>query len=108
MDLLINLPIHSLYRCLGAGDWHVLDAVLGSDWPKLAAHGVRGWRDAVRAHYRDKLREVGYGHFVAKEVRSEAKKSPLYDFILASKHERAVELFEKVTGETAHGQLRLV
>jgi hypothetical protein len=108
MDLLINLPIHSLLRCLRKGDRHVLDAVLGPGWPDLAKLGVPAWRAAVRDHYREKLGEFGYGHFVSKEVRSETRKSPLYDFILASKHERAQDLFEKVTQETAHGQLKLV
>ncbi len=108
MDLLINLPIHSLYRCLAASDWHVLDNVLGAGWPDLAKHGVPGWRAAVRDHYRGKLRELGYTHFAAKEVRSEVRKSPLYDFILASKHPRAIDLFEKVTQETALGQLALL
>jgi three-Cys-motif partner protein len=107
MDLLINLPIHSLYRCLKKGDWHVLSNVLGPDWPKTASDGVTGWRAAIRALYREKLAEMGYVYWAAKEVRSEEKKSPLYDFILASRHPLAKEFFEKVTRETAHGQLAL-
>jgi three-Cys-motif partner protein len=55
MDLLINLPIHSLLRCLRKGDRHVLDAVLGPGWPDLAKLGVPAWRAAVRDHYREKL-----------------------------------------------------
>jgi len=108
MDLLINLPIHSLYRCLAAGDWHVLDAVLGPDWPRCPPRGVPGWPAAIRAHCREKLRELGYGHFSAKEVCSETRNSALYDFILAGRHDRAKQLFEDVTKETAHGQLRLM
>jgi three-Cys-motif partner protein len=108
MDLLINLPIHSLFRCLGAGYWQALDAVLGPDWPKLALHGVPGWRAAVRAHYREKLGEMGYGYTAAKEVRGEKRNGRLYDFILASKHPLAKRLFEEVTKETAHGQLSLI
>jgi three-Cys-motif partner protein len=76
MDLLINLPIHGLYRCLTANDWSVLDAVLGPDWRDITPCGVRGWRAAVRARYRKKLDEMGYVHSSAKEVRSETKKSP--------------------------------
>lgn len=108
MDLLINLPIHSLYRCLGKGDWHVIDAVLGADWPRSAPGGVPGWRAAVRAHYRNKLAELGYRYFSAKEVRGEKRNARLYDFVLASRHPLAKSLFEDVTKETAHGQLRLV
>jgi hypothetical protein len=50
---------------------------------------------------------MGYVYSSAKEVRSQKKKSPLYDFILASRHPRAKEFFEKVTKETAHGQLSI-
>jgi three-Cys-motif partner protein len=107
MDLLINLPIHSLYRCLGARQWSSLDNVLGPDWRNIAPSGVQGWRAAVRAHYRRRLGEMGYVYSSAKEVRSEKKKSPLYDFILASRHPLAKEFFEKVTQETAHGQLSI-
>lgn len=107
MDLLINLPIHSLYRCLQAGYWSVISDVLGPDWPKSAA-GVAAWRAKVRAHYCEKLTEMGYIHSSTKEVRSEKRKSPLYDFVLASKHPLAKKLFEEVTQETAHGQLGFV
>lgn len=108
MDLLINLPIHSLYRCLAKGDWHVLDAVLGPDWPRTAPGGVPGWRAAIRAHYREKLGEFGYRNFSAKEVRGEKRNGRLYDFVLASRHPLAKSLFEDVTKETANGQLRLI
>lgn len=108
MDLLINLPIHSLYRCLAAGYWNVLDNVLGPDWPKSAPGGVPGWRAAVRQHYCEKLAELGYTFSAAKEVRGEKRNSRLYDFILASRHPLAVKLFEGVTKETAHGQLRML
>lgn len=107
MDLLINLPIHSLYRCLAARYWHILDAVLGEDWPRSAAGGVPGWRMAVREHYQAKLEELGYPHSSAKEVRGEQRNGRLYDFILASKHPLAKKIFESVTRETAHGQLSM-
>lgn len=108
MDLLINLPIHSLYRCLAANYWHVLDDVLGPDWPRTAPGGVAGWRMAVRDYYRRKLADIGYRYTAAKEVRGEKRNGRLYDFILASRHPLAQRLFEDVTRETAHGQMRLV
>lgn len=108
MDLLINLPIHSLYRCLAAGYWSVLDDVLGPDWPRNPPGGVPGWRTAVRDHFRLALGELGYGHTSAKEVRGEQRNGRLYDFILASRHPLARQLFEDVTKETAHGQLSML
>lgn len=107
MDLLINLPVHSLYRCLAKGDWHILNAVLGPDWPRKPPGGVPGWRYAIREHYQAKLADLGYGHSSSKEVRSEKRNGSLYDFILASKHPLAVNLFESVTKETAHGQMAI-
>jgi three-Cys-motif partner protein len=106
MDLLINLPIHSLYRCLAANYWHVLDDVLGPNWPKNPPGGVPGWRAAIRQHFRDELGEFGYKHFSAKEVRGEKRNGRLYDFVLASRHPLARRFFEDVTKETAHGQLK--
>ncbi|MEJ7784717.1 MAG: three-Cys-motif partner protein TcmP [Solirubrobacteraceae bacterium] len=108
MDLLINLPIHSLYRCLAAGYWHVLDDVLGPNWPKHPSGGVPGWRAAIRQHFRDELGAFGYSNFSAKEVRGEKRNGRLYDFVLASRHPLAKKLFEDVTQETTHGQLRMV
>jgi three-Cys-motif partner protein len=104
MDLLINLPIQSLLRCLAANHWHVLDAVLGEDWPRTP---VPAWRAAVRQHYRAKLAELGYRYSPAKEVRGERTNNRLYDFILASRHPLAEKLFVEVTRETAHGQTAL-
>lgn len=108
MDLLINLPIHGLYRCLAAGYWHVLDDVLGPDWPRNPPGGVPGWRMAVREHFQEKLSELGYKHTAAKEVRGEKRNTRLYDLVLASKHPLAKRLFEDVTKETAHGQIRML
>lgn len=108
MDLLINLPIHNLYRCLGARYWHVLDHVLGPDWPKNPPGGVPGWRYAIREHYKAKLAELGYRYSSSKEVRGEKRNGRLYDFILASRHPLAQKLFESVTKETAHGQIAML
>jgi three-Cys-motif partner protein len=110
MDLLINFPVLNLYRCLRACDWHILANVLGPDWPRggyAGYTGVEGWGMAARQHFRDELAGFGYGHTSAREVRSETRNGPLYDFLLASKHPLARKLFEDVTKETAHGQRSL-
>lgn len=110
MDLLINFPVLNLYRCLAAGEWHVLDAVLGPNWPRGGYGGyggIDGWGMAARQHFRDELASFGYRHTSAREVRGEKRNGRLYDFLLASKSPLARKIFEDVTKETANGQRRL-
>ena len=110
MDLLINFPVLNLYRCLAAGDWGVLNDVLGPNWPRggyAGYGGIEGWGGAARQHFRDELASFGYRHTSAREVRGEKKNGRLYDFLLASKHALARRLFEDVTKEEAHGQRRM-
>jgi three-Cys-motif partner protein len=108
MDLLINFPVLNLYRQLPAQNWHVLDKVLGPNWPRRDVYGgIDGWGYAAREHFRRELAAMGYKHTSAKEVRGEKRNGRLYDFILASKHELARRLFEDVTKEEARGQRRL-
>ncbi|HEX6782741.1 MAG TPA: three-Cys-motif partner protein TcmP [Solirubrobacterales bacterium] len=104
MDLLINLPVHNLWRCLCKGDTAVLDKVLSRGWPRQTAHN---WRASVREHFHGKLNGIGYKHNEAKQVWSESKKSPLYDFILYSRVELAKKFFKEVTRTTAHQQTTL-
>lgn len=105
MDLLINLPVHSLWRCLCKGDTPILDGVLSSDWPKPT---TLNWRAAVREHFHGKLDGIGYEHNEAKQVWSESTKSPLYDFILYSRVEIAKKFFQEVTRTTAYQQTALL
>ena len=94
MDLLINLPILNLWRCLQAGDTPVLDRVLGGGWPEATTYD---WRTAARDHFHQKMTGLGYPHHKAKQVWSESKKSPLYDFVLYSAHELAIKFFGEAT-----------
>ena len=110
MDLLINFPVLNLYRCIRAQDWHVLDRVLGADWPKGdygKYGGIDGWGFQAREHFRAELAKLGYKHTSAKEVRGEQRGGRLYDFLLASRHPLARRLYEDVTKEEAHGQIRM-
>jgi len=110
MDLLINFPVLNLYRCIRAQDWHVLDSVLGRNWPRATTGrygGIDGWGYQAREHFRRELASFGYKHTAAKEVRGEKRNGRLYDFLLASRHPLARRLYEDVTQEEAHGQLRL-
>ncbi|HEV3002568.1 MAG TPA: three-Cys-motif partner protein TcmP [Solirubrobacteraceae bacterium] len=108
MDLLINFPVLNLYRQLPAQNWHVLENVLGPDWPRRGVYGgIDGWGFAAREHFRAELAKCGYRYTSAKEVRGEKKNGRLYDFIIASGHHLACDLFEKVTQENRHGQRSL-
>ncbi|MGN6557010.1 MAG: three-Cys-motif partner protein TcmP [Solirubrobacterales bacterium] len=105
MDLMINLPLHGLYRNLAANNFAVIERVLGPGYPKC---NLSEWRVAVREHYKDLLREFGYEYSSAKEVRAETTRTPIYDFVLASKHPLGKKLFDGVTRHTAHGQISLL
>jgi three-Cys-motif partner protein len=103
MDLLINLPVNGLKRSLDHP--HHLDIVLGSGWTEKC--DINNWPPTVRAHFREKLAALGYDKSVGKQVFSERNKSPLYDFIMASRSELAERFFEEVTRETAHHQMAM-
>jgi three-Cys-motif partner protein len=110
MDLLINFPVLNLYRCIRTQDWHILDAVLGPNWPR-GDHGkyggIDGWGFQAREHFRGELASFGYKFTSAKEIRGEKRNGRLYDFLLASRHPLARRLYEDVTKEEAHGQIRM-
>lgn len=106
LDLMINLPIQGLLRCLATGKlFHVVERVLGPDYPRC---DLKDWRVAVREHYRDLLGGFGYAYTSSKEVRGEKTRTPLYDFIMASKHPLAKNLFEGATKDNAHGQISML
>jgi three-Cys-motif partner protein len=105
MDLMINLPIHGLYRSLAAGYFQAVERVLGADYPRC---NPNDWRVAVREHYRDLLGRFGYAYTSSKEVRGEKTRTPLYDFVMASKHPLAKKLFEGATRDNAHGQISML
>lgn len=104
MDLMINLPTMGLLRSLAAGYFKPIEAVLGPDYPTCDLHD---WRVAVVEHYKAKLAEFGYAYSSSKPVRAESTNTPIYDFILASKHSLGKKLFDGVTKDTAHGQIAL-
>ena len=106
MDLMINLPIQGLLRCLATGKlFHVVERVLGPDYPRC---DLKDWRVAVREHYLDLLGGFGYAYTSSKEVLGEKTRAPLYDFIMASKHPLAKKLFEGATRDNAHGQISML
>jgi len=109
MDLLVNFPVLNLYRNVAAGNDHVVDRVLGPDWPReaIAYRGLDGWGAAAREHFRGKLAEFGYRYAMAREVRGARTNGRLYDFMLASRNPLARKIFNDVTKVTADGQMPL-
>jgi three-Cys-motif partner protein len=105
MDLMINLPLHGLYRNLAAGNFAVVERVLGPDYPRCPPNE---WRYAVREHFKDMLSVLGYDYSSSKEVRGEKTRTPIYDFVMASRHPLGKKLFEGVTKHTAHGQMSML
>lgn len=111
IDLIINLPVSAIHRSLALGqklvnegaDPATLDAVqtparaLGHPNPLELLHGgEQRVDDAIRAHYNAQLRSVGMDYIAKpRTVCVTANNSPLYDIILASRHPKAVELWEK-------------
>lgn len=105
MDLMINLPVHGLLRNLGAENFAAIERVLGPDYPTCHP---REWSLAVREHYKDLLSGFGYEYSSSKEVRGEKTRTPIYDFVMASKHPLGKKLFDGATRHTAHGQMSML
>lgn len=102
MDLLINFPVHSLWRCLCKDELPILDRCLGKGWPSRTT--TQPWRAEARAHFHGQLATMGYEHHEEKQVWSESKKSPLYDFILYSRSPLAKKFYKSVTRTDASRQ----
>ncbi len=112
IDFIINLPVSAIHRSLAAGRRRVdegaapttLEAIqaparaLGHPDPLQLLRGDDMCvADAIRAYYYEQLRgPAGMPHIAApRTVCVTANNSPLYDIVLASRHPKAVELWEK-------------
>ena len=62
---------------------------------------------AIRNWHAERLRELGFEHITRRVVCVEANNSPLYDVVLASRHPRAVDLFNKANRLDLTGQMGL-
>jgi hypothetical protein len=60
------------------------------------------FRRLLATIYCDQLRQLGYQQFDQKVMKS--PKGPLYRLVFASKHERGLEFWEKVTKKDKGGQ----
>src|SRR6266851_7859033 len=84
-----------------------LDLTLGegSNWrKKLEQLPNRSWQNLRKLFadiFRDQLRKLDYIRFGEKTFQSYNRKIPLYRVIYASKHDRGLEFWEKVTSREA-------
>jgi three-Cys-motif partner protein len=90
-----------------------LDLALGaaSNWreklQQLPNRSRLNLRKLFAEIYRDQLRKLGYIQFGERNFHSYSKRLPLYRVIYASKHERGLEFWEKVTSKEADQQGQL-
>lgn len=110
IDFIINLPVSAIHRSLALGAKMVAEGAdpltceavqiparaLGHPDPlQLLRCGLQA-PYAIRDYYYEKLRSVGMTELAEpRTVKQELNNSPLYDVILASRHPKAVELWEK-------------
>jgi three-Cys-motif partner protein len=119
LDLFITFQIGDIKRNLGLA----LDGKDADRW--TAFFGSAGWRDVARTaekqnlpagetatrlldFYSRQLGEIGYPHVThSQTVMKNSRNVGLYRVILAGKHERAVEFFQKIARIDPSGQRRL-
>lgn len=108
IDFLINLPVSGIHRSLAVGGDAAPGLMLNHPNPQELLHSDRG-RTAqnIRDHYDAQLRDLGLVHIARRPVRSVTTNSPLYDIVLASRKDTAVELWEKANREPKSRQLGL-
>lgn len=109
LDLLVNVPIAGVVRYLAAGGEARAVPVLGHADPAALLREARGRRFGpdVRVWYQRQLEALGYEHFRVETILLEEKNVPIYDLLLASRHERAAALFDAACEIRPDGQRSL-
>ena len=112
-DLLINLPVNSLYRAtrghaLGGGSGPgAAGRFINHESPRdLISESVPASIAAIREHFEAQLDSIGLEHRAYRTVEFPPG-SPYYDVVLASRHPRAVELWDKTNPPPEDPQLPL-
>ncbi|MFL5894046.1 MAG: three-Cys-motif partner protein TcmP [Thermoleophilaceae bacterium] len=108
IDFIINLPFSGIHRSLAVGGCDRPALMLNHPRPQKLIHADPG-RTAqnIRDHYDAQLRNIGFEHIARRCVNTTRTNSPLYDIVLASRHPRAVELWEKANRLPKSAQLGL-
>ncbi len=106
IDFIINLPFSGIHRSLAAGGVEGPSLMLDHPSPlDLLRRDEGGTAEAIRAHYDERLRGLGLVHIARRCVRTATTNSPLYDIVLASRKDTAVELWEKANRAPKSRQL---
>lgn len=103
LDLLVNFPGPGAVREASAGRLDRVKAILGAEDEMALADPSGRWR-VFRPSFAAALREVGLIHQRAHSVRQHRNQAVLYDLIVASRHPRATEFFEKALAVARQGQ----
>jgi len=109
LDLLLNVPIAGVVRYLAAGGETKAGPVLDHPDPAALLREASGRRYGpdVRVWFQRQLKALGYEHFRVETILLEEKNVPIYDLLLASRHERAADLFDKACAIHPDGQRSL-
>ncbi len=106
LDLLINLPFSAIHRALSVGHTRGPSLMLNEHQPMRFLTSDEGRASMSYAS----TTGTSCGNWASSTSPGEpshtcATRSPLYDVILASRNDRAVDLFEKANKVTESGQL---
>ena len=107
VDWLINFPVSGAVRYLRAGHSQRAVPVLGHPNPAELLEKSTTYGPELRVYYQRQLEALGYAHFRTEPILLETKNRLLYDLMLASRHERAADLFDKACSIRPNGQRSL-
>jgi three-Cys-motif partner protein len=109
LDLLINFPVRGVIRALRAGHEHKASRVLDHPSPKelIEKRAKRDWGPSVRDYFERRLRGLEYDQFETQVINSHSRRSPLYDLMIASREEKAVQFFREAIKRGPGGQMTL-
>lgn len=109
LDLLLNLPTAGVVRYLRAGREERAVPVLGHTRPAELVQAPQGrhYGPDVRTFFQRQLEGMGYEHFRVEPILLEGRNVPIYDLLLASRHERAAHFFDAAVSIRPDGQRAL-
>ena len=119
IDLIINLPLNSLMRGIlgahhgggrgpgAAGRFLDHDAPIDLIRPTVDRPNTSATIEAIRRHYDQQLMALGFLQPARRTVNFPAD-NPYYDILLASRHTRGLDLWNKTNPEPVDPQLSLL
>lgn len=112
MDLVITFHSGSIKRAAHSGPAALHDFFGGPDWKAEYDRSRKsGRKEGTRILldcYESKLQSIGYQHYRDYVLVKNSRGTPLYHLVLASKHPRGQEFWDKVSDRDRDGQIRLL